>query len=551
MNFSKIFTLVCAIILAFTLLLTSCGSPEVEGPKNKDSSASTDESKNESEKDDSSESSNESKEENDSSESTTDSDAKNELTADQWKNAFDLSKYNSFSISLTAVENTASVQSIYKYKDGTIYVKHVLTEDGKRETDEFIDEIETLTLSMLTPLLDELMYELTSAESFGLPLFSYSEQTNSYNAKMDLYLPQTDVSIFFDGTSLSKITLSGKGKIDDAAEETTISLILEISDYNSTTLPEITESEEDSESDTTNTEKPAEPTSDEEKYNSALALIAENNYAEAMEILASLKAYAPAQEKLKNFFWAPRTVSTRWRDSDNIEAGGNDLSYTYDPMGNILSVTDNEETIEYTYDAKGNRLTKKNTDDELIYTYTYTNGKLTQIKGSISATTYEYNEKGLVAKITVAIDDGIDVYSHETSYEYTYYDNGTVKSILKDNYFEYRYSEDGVLEDLIGFSDYAAQTAEFSLTPAFGTHGITSMELQGIFGESASVAYTYDANGRLKSIEALIYQDEELTYTYTFGFDEYMLFYSENPASAEEISKICFTDIDTMLEEIW
>ena len=532
MKITKLFTLVCAIILAFTLLLTSCGSPTVSGPENNNAPSSKDDPSSESNKEPDKESSQTA-----------------ELTAEQWENAFDLSKYNSFSISLNAVENTVSAQSLYKYKDGSIYIKHVLTEDGKSETDEFIDEIEALTLSMLNPLLEELMYELTSAESFGLPLFSYSEQTNSYNAKMDLYLPQTDVSIFFNGTSLSKITLSGKGKIDDAAEETTISLTLEISDYNSTTLPEITESEEDSESNTTNPEKPAEPTSDEEKYNSALSLIAENNYAEAMELLASLKNYAPAQEKLKNFFWAPRTVSTRWRDSDNIEAGGNDLAYTYDSMGNILSVTDDEGITEYTYDEKGNRLTEKSADDEL--TYTYTNGKLTQIKGSISTTTYEYNEKGLIAKITVTIDDGIDVYSHETSYEYTYYDNGTVKSILKDNYFEYRYSEDGVLEDLIGFSDYAAQTAEFSLTPTFGTHGITSMELQGIFGESTSVAYTYDANGRLKSIEALIYQDEELTYTYTFGFDEYMLFYSENPASAKEISIICFTDIDTMLEEIW
>lgn len=531
MKVTKLFTLVCAIILVCTLLLTSCGTPTVSGPEKNNDTASKNDSESESE-----------------SGSDTDSSASG-LTADQWKSAFDLSSYNSLSISLKVTEDSISTQSTFKYKDGSIYVKHTLTENGVSEEDEFITVAESVDFKSLNPHLEELMYELESAEGFGFATFSYSEQAGAYSAKIDLQIPQTDVKIFFNGTKISKITLNGKVKInEDAAKDTSIDLTLEISGYNSTTLPTIDNLEQNTESDTSSTEKPSTPSTDEEKYNSALSLIAENNYAEAMEILASLKTYAPAQEKLKNFFWAPRTVSTRWKDSDNIEAGGSTVTYTYDSMGNVLSATEDDETIEYTYDAKGNRLTEKSSTDEL--TYTYSNGKLAKIEGSISTTTYEYNDKGLVSKITVTIDDGTDRYSHETTYEYTYYSNNTVKSIFKDNYFEYRYSESGVLEDLIGYSDYAAKTADFSLTPSFGSNGIASIEMQAIYGESASVAYTYDASGRLKKIEALTYQDEELTFTYTFAFDEYMLCYSENPASAEEIERICYISIDAMYEAI-
>ena len=542
MKATKIFTLLCALILAASLLFSACGKVEVEGPEDNDAPASKEESVTDSESTDES-----------TDESTNASNGA--LTAAQWKSAFNLSSYKSLSIDLKTVENANSTKSTFKYKIGSTYVKHEITENGATTTDEFISPADSADLKTVSPYVEELIAELEALEDFGFSLFTYSEEKKAYEAKIGLQIPQTEVSISFSGTNLSKITLNAKGKINaEATEETSISVTVELSGYDSTTLPTIEsdtqESASESESNTeTEDKKPETPPTDEEKYNEALALIAENNYAEAMEILSSLKSYTPAQEKLKNFFYAPRIATNRWKDSDNIVSGGINFTYSYDDMGNVLSILENDETTEYTYDAKGNRLSAKTPDDTL--TYTYTNGKLTKITGSITTTTYEYNEKGQVTKITVETDDGNDKYTEETVFEYTYYDNGNVKSILKNNYFEYRYSESGELEDLIGYSDYATKTAEFSLTPKFKNGKITSIEMQGIFGESISVTYTYANNGNLIKVEALVYQDEELETTYTFAFDEYMLFYSENPASYNEITKICYTDIDTILNEVW
>ncbi len=524
MKTTKFFTLICAIILASTLLFSACGKPEVEGPTENNNSSQNNESVTDSE-----------------------SDSKT-LSATQWKSVFDLTRYNSLSLTLKSVENTTSTVSTFKYKNGSMYVKHVITENGATEEDEFVDSAEAIDLKALNPYTEELIYELETLEDFGFSLFSYSEQTKSYNAKINLQVPEVDVAVFLSGNNLSKITLKGKGKINaEATAETSIDITLELSNYNSTDLPETDKPSQNTESNTeSNTEKPA---TDEEKYNEALTLISNNNYAEAMDLLSSLKSYAPAQEKLKNFFYAPRTASLRWKDADNIQSSGSTITYTYDSMGNVLNVLNGDETVEYTYDAKGNRLTEKNSTEELAYTYA--NGKLTKITGTISTTTYEYNEKGQITKITVETDDGTDKRTLETTYEYTYYANGTVSSILKNNYFEYRYSEDGVLEDVIGYSDYSTKTAEFSLTPTFKNGKIAAIEMQGIFGESVSVTYTYNNKGQLCNMEALIYQDEELSSTYTYAFDEYMLFYSENPSSADEISKIYFTDIDTVLNEVW
>ena len=538
MKATKIFTLLCALILAASLLFSACGKVEVEGPEDNDAPASKEESVTDSESTD---------------ESTNASNGA--LTAAQWKSAFDLSSYKSLSIDLKTVENANSTKSTFKYKSGSTYVKHEITENGATTTDEFISPAKSADLKTVSPYVEELIAELEALEDFGFSLFTYSEEKKAYEAKIDLQIPQTEVSISFSGTNLSKITLNAKGKINaEATEETSISVTVELSEYDSTTLPTIEsdtqESASESESNTeTDDKKPETPPTDEEKYNEALALIAENNYSEAMEILSSLKSYTPAQEKLKNFFYAPRIATKRWKDSDNIVSGGINFTYSYDDMGNVLSILENDETTEYTYDAKGNRLTEKNPTEELAYTYT--NGKLTKIAGAITVTTYEYNEKGQIAKVTVETDDGTDKYTEETVYEYTYYDNGNVKTMLKNNYFEYRYTESGVLEDVIGYSDYATKTAELSLTPKFENGKIASIEIQGIYGESISITYNYATNGNLSKVEALVYQDEELEMTYTFAFDEYILFYSENPDSYNEITKICHTDIDTIFNEVY
>ena len=120
--------------------------------------------------------------------------------------------------------------------------------------------------------------------------------------------------------------------------------------------------------------------SEEEKYNKACLLITEGKNEEAYKLLNEIKTYAPAQEKLKNFFYAPQTVIEKWKYSDSAEKTSSN-SYTYDAMGNIIVNSDSYgDSDSYTYDENGNWLTRTDMaskDNYSMCTHTYDgNGKL-------------------------------------------------------------------------------------------------------------------------------------------------------------------------------
>ena len=64
-----------------------------------------------------------------------------------------------------------------------------------------------------------------------------------------------------------------------------------------------------------NENTPPTTLTNEEKFNNASSLIAEGKYTEAYALLSEIKSYEPAKEKLKNFFYAPKTVDKKWKYS--------------------------------------------------------------------------------------------------------------------------------------------------------------------------------------------------------------------------------------------
>jgi len=78
-------------------------------------------------------------------------------------------------------------------------------------------------------------------------------------------------------------------------------------------------------------------------------------------------------------------------------------TYTYDGMGNIITVTDAGGTIAYTYDGRGNRLTETRGNTSTTFTYNRV-GSMTssviEIGGVVQQNvSYEYNNMGKIAKV--------------------------------------------------------------------------------------------------------------------------------------------------------
>ena len=114
-------------------------------------------------------------------------------------------------------------------------------------------------------------------------------------------------------------------------------------------------------------------TADEQKYQTACDLLKQNKIEEAYALFHELKHYEPAQDKLDNFFYAPKNVTKTWKYADDTEERTRSTTYVYNSMGNILETGDGNV---YTYDAEGNVSSGR----DLIYgtyqTYVYQNGRL-------------------------------------------------------------------------------------------------------------------------------------------------------------------------------
>ena len=269
-------------------------------------------------------------------------------------------------------------------------------------------------------------------------------------------------------------------------------------------------------------------------------MIAKEKYTEAYSLLLEIGTYEPAQEKLQNFFYAPKTVTEKRKYSSDADYRTDSITYTYNSMGNIIETSDDKV---FTYDENGNILSGCDLIYGTYYTYTYKNGKLYQKKADDSTTTYHYNSKGFISK--VIHKDNFD--TREAVYEYTYHTNGKVQTLF-DGTYKYIYNEEGVLTKL---EMHSSSGVYATLTMTYGEYGITKMHLQDNWDGTAMYTYTYDQDGKQTNLEVKKYEKGTLDATYTYTFTDHQLFYSENPAVQDRVAIVCYFDIDAALDIVW
>lgn len=314
----------------------------------------------------------------------------------------------------------------------------------------------------------------------------------------------------------------------------------------------------DNDNDGENSDKTAETTQNTDnqssnenkaKYDQAATLISQNKIEEAYTLLKSISAYEPAQEKLKNFFYAPKTVTEKWKSSDDTDyRSTSSITYTYNSMGNILETS---EGLIFTYDADGNVLSGCDlVYTHVYYTYVYQDGKLYQQIGKAFDTeeiiTYYYNDKGLVSKEESNTD--------YVAYTYTYYENGNVKTMLINyssvSFEEYSYDENGNITKVVYTcpSNYGPSS---TINYTYGEYGITRLDMQDTYEGAATFTYEYNESGILTNLEVKEYQTGRLQTTNVITFSDHQLCYSENPQVQERIAIVCYTDLSSALEIVY
>ncbi len=313
-----------------------------------------------------------------------------------------------------------------------------------------------------------------------------------------------------------------------------------------------------------NNTPPSTTLTEEEKYNNALSLLSKGKNQEAYELLNEIKTYAPAQEKLKNFFYAPALIKEGhmgYTSGSNLDSAMqyDDMVYSYDSKGNITSITIPEysKTYNYTYDSKGNELQGFPIDYPNPYyarTCSYQNGKLSKISYSDSSEEYFYNSDGSINKIVYTYQS--DYYEtpriYETIYSYTYYDNNTIKTMKyeDDGIYEYQYDTNGdVIKVVIYYDDECTEIGGY-YSIVYGEFGVEKVEVwipeYSQTNPVGEITYNYDTNGRLT--EVMFYEVGELTKAYLFS--NYILCYSENDNARDRIDIISYTSIEKIIEFI-
>ena len=283
------------------------------------------------------------------------------------------------------------------------------------------------------------------------------------------------------------------------------------------------------------------PTS-EEKFEHACSLIKSKKIEEAYELLKEIDTYGPAKEKLENFVYAPTSVS-------KISNGYTETTnYEYDAYGNISSITTNNDKYNFTYDADGNVLTGYDiTYPNNNYVYSYKNGKLDFYTFNNIKMSYEYNSNGLISKVTKY--NGYYDESQEFIYRYTYYQDGTIKSMsypLEDAVsIICEYDVTGNVKKIVLREDRNVEDfGYFELSHS--EHGISSADLYIGNNLMANYSYTYDSDGKLVDIR----WTKSGTLSTLYALSEHKLCYVENASTLERLAEITQTSIDRIISVV-
>lgn len=278
---------------------------------------------------------------------------------------------------------------------------------------------------------------------------------------------------------------------------------------------------------------------DEVKYNEACSLIENGNYEEAYRILKEIKNYDPAEEKIKNFFYAP----TLLQYSNSL------LEVSYDSFGNIESIiSPDNEIYNFTYDSFGNvlsgyDLTYLTYNDLEPCVYTYKNGKLHTVSkqysysGSTDEYEYFYNDLGNISKIINSYKYNESTETLEWNFTYTYYGNQQIKTMqiaAGTGKLELSYDEQG---KAIKMAMYRSEEQVARINMSYNSYGLSTATLIANGETQTQLIYTYDTEGRLTKIQ-MLYDGQYSDGFTALGFD---LCYSENQNAKKRVSIINLT----------
>lgn len=138
------------------------------------------------------------------------------VTAAKWKNAFDLTRFESFTFGMSETEkegtNVFEEVKTIKYNNGMLYVRssekqnkveNHTTESYFKETPEDIGDLRSDWMS-------QLWYELRAQDDLGYSLFTFSKNDLSYTAELDIVGDPTKVTIRFANGNITEITSEQK-----------------------------------------------------------------------------------------------------------------------------------------------------------------------------------------------------------------------------------------------------------------------------------------------------------------------------------------------------
>ncbi len=184
-------------------------------------------------------------------------------------------------------------------------------------------------------------------------------------------------------------------------------------------------------------------------------------------------------------------------------------SYTYDNNGNQITITDNTGTTKRTYDEL-NRVTSKSVPEigTAVYKYDITKG----ING-LESGNFGESETDPKGNVTIKIYDKtgriIKVMADKDITTYTYYDNGSLNSVVYPNGYteQYSYYKDKMLKTLVNKDSSGTIIESYDYTYDNSENMLSKTDKKGI------TSYTYDELNRLKSVTEP--SGKVTTYTYT------------------------------------
>lgn len=208
------------------------------------------------------------------------------------------------------------------------------------------------------------------------------------------------------------------------------------------------------------------------------------------------------------------TISRQYDDLNRVkiytDAMGNTIKYDYDPVGNltILTYPDNKQ-VKYDY-YDDNRL-KTVTDWAYRTTsyYYYPNGLLKDtVRPNGTKLTYTYDNAGQLTSLVDADSQGNII----KQYDYTYYDDGTVKTEDSNNYIQpfnpassvMTYTYDNRLDTFNGTQVQYDQDGNMTRGPLKGVFYDFTFDSRNRLISIGDTSYTYDAqNNRIKVSETV------------------------------------------------